>query len=377
MEKYTFLYKIVDTLCNEGNIDNLLDIPEIDSKRRYWVIRSTSGNFWGDYKNNSFVAIGHNDYTYKMIYDACKQDKIDSLKKLIEEKENTSRPGIIINQIKKFYEDIKCGDVIITPSKNSDIISFGIVTSDAYEGEINSNAEFDEGICTYYKRRDVEWIIDVPYDKLDPYLYKLFCAHQAIFDAKEYSKFIDRTMYPLFVKNNLVHLRIDVNTTDDISTESLSYLLNLCSTDSLNYNNNSKVIAKLAVQSPGLIEFISNKFNIASLLTLLSCNAVPIRGGVALFTKAVKDYQDIKKKNNDIKFQENEEKRKQEAHELEMELKRTEEKRKQEIHEFEMNLKKSNFINDNLSLEKVDETSKELDLGIPNIIDYINKKEQN
>lgn len=387
MYKSDLLYDIAYTLCNGGNIDNLLNIPEIDSKRRYWVIRSESGKFWSDYKNNSFVAIGHNNYTYKMICNAYKNNTLDELKKIIENKEGVKKPKIIINQIKKFYDDIKVGDVVITPSKNSNTISFGIITSDAYEGNIDINAELDDSVCNYYKRRNVQWVVDVPYNKLDPYLYKLFCAHQAIFNATGYSKYIDRTMYPFFIKNNLVHLRVDVNTKNNISTRDLSDLLNLCSSEYLNYNTNVEISTKIAVQSPGLIEFISDKFNITSLLTLLSCKTITFTafmGGLALVTKSIKDaqdivknYQEIKINKQEIKSHTNEEKRKQELHELEIQAKKDEEKRKQELHELEIKFKNINFIKNNLSLEKVNETAEILDLSIPNIADYTNKKEQN
>ena len=61
---------IVDYLLNKKDLNEILDIPTISSSRKYWLIRSNSGEFWGDFKENSFVAFGHNNYTYEFIKNA-------------------------------------------------------------------------------------------------------------------------------------------------------------------------------------------------------------------------------------------------------------------------------------------------------------------
>lgn len=365
----TLLDKTFDALITKDSdkLDELFDIPEIDIDRNYWFIRSNSGEYWGDFKNFSFVAIGHNNYTYEQIIEAEKNGKIELLRKQIETDEETKRPGLTINQIKNFYEKIQEGDVVVTPSKESQYISFGIITSEAYDIRNLDTKNLDD--CEFYKRRNVKWIIDVPSEKLEPNLYKMVYSHQAIFDANEYSDFIDRTMYPLFKKGDSTHLKIEVTTKKKIQSRELSALLNIGSNDFLPYPTENNINVRLNVQSPGFVEFISDKDNILTILFLANLGINFMSKSFSKISKAIKDYQDIKAKNNA-------ELRKQKEHEIELQIKNNAELRKQEMH----NLKILEFLDKNPEcIKMMNELEKTENLGLllPSLSNISkNKKEE-
>lgn len=360
---------IVDYLLNKKDLNEILDIPTISSSRKYWLIRSNSGEFWGDFKENSFVAFGHNNYTYEFIKNAIVSGKEDELKEKIRKEEKTSRPGLIINQTLAFYDKININDVVLTPSEDSSIISFGIVESKAYESEVHED-DLLVGECPYFKRRDVRWVLDVPSEKLDPYLFKRFSSHQAIANINDYSSFIDRTMYPIFIKNDEAHLRVDVNTRKKIEPESIIALYSLCSNESIKYDSSNPMSTKIAVQSPGSAEFISSFDNIIILAT-----------GLYILSKSV--YNIIKNVNCSIKegistFQEKENLTKLK---LENEKLKNEEKRAEQEHAINLlksipELNKLGYDVDNLKYSALEK----LELSSPNIESFIksdlNKEEK-
>lgn len=309
---------IVDYLLNKKDLNEILDIPTISSSRKYWLIRSNSGEFWGDFKENSFVAFGHNNYTYKFIKNAIVSGKEDELKEKIRKEEKTSRPGLIINQTLAFYDKININDVVLTPSEDSSIISFGIVESEAYESEVNED-DLLVGECPYFKRRDVRWVLDVPSEKLDPYLFKRFSSHQAIANINDYSSFIDRTMYPIFIKNDEAHLRVDVTTKNKIESESIIALYSICSDKKLPYDTSNQINTKIAVQSPGSAEFISSSLqNIITFLTFLTLITVPIYKGVKNFSSFINDLYSVKEKHLDLKTKEFELEKAKKEHAIDM-----------------------------------------------------------
>ena len=255
----------------------ILNIELIPNGTNYWLIRTSSGKFFDDFYNNNYVAIGWNELSN---IDYIKNSKDEDFKEYVKSiYPNEEKPGYIANQIKRFLFEIKKGDIILIPSINSEYIAFGKVTSEsAYIRNIpNKNTELSYLQCDFLKAIDVSWIKLVKRDEFDPYLYKLMSAHSTISNVYKYENYINRILYPVYIKNNLIHTTFNVTTTEDIPVSSLASFLTttLNSIDVFNSVTDNtidkdSVNVKLSVQSPGPIEFIGYVMG-GGLIVAFSC----------------------------------------------------------------------------------------------------------
>ncbi|MGB8193256.1 MAG: hypothetical protein WCF67_15105, partial [Chitinophagaceae bacterium] len=145
-------------------------LPEINKEKRYWLIRTNGGEYYDSFRENGYVAISHSELPlsklkdirdkaagniemiyrlvneeifqkYPQLYVSEDQDVYDKLDKLHSKEEpeglrtivnratgepNPTRPSRLIgNQIVKFVYEMNQGDIVIIPSIDSNVISFG------------------------------------------------------------------------------------------------------------------------------------------------------------------------------------------------------------------------------------------------------------
>ncbi|GGF00524.1 hypothetical protein SAMN05443634_105215 [Chishuiella changwenlii] len=199
---------VIEQLSN-----NLFTISEY---KKYWLIRTQSGSLYDLFIDYKIVGLDHSEIKLSEINDICNENnKKESLEKLKQKLSNyydkfdldddiTPRKlGLIAGQVYKFYKELKKGDIVIIPSTNSEIISFGEIT----EGLIAELKPEEKRVFDYdyplLKR--VKWIKEIRRDRLDPYLYKMFTNHQAICDISSYAEVIERSLNDLFVINDEAH----------------------------------------------------------------------------------------------------------------------------------------------------------------------------
>ncbi len=123
--------------------------------------------------------------------------------------------GLIASQIYKFVFEVKAGDTVIIPSANSEVISFGTITE-------NHIADFSSGDARRVPseailNRRVKWLKDIPRYDLDPYLYRMFTAHQALNDVGNYADIIERSLKDFFILDNEAHLIINIQNQNEIA----------------------------------------------------------------------------------------------------------------------------------------------------------------
>lgn len=261
---------------NESELINKLNIPIINEYRRYWLVRTDSGTLWEQFKSEDFIGINWNEFSDVQTIKQSKSDKdIESeLKSKIQETYNVEQGGRILNQISRFIFDINVGDIVMIPSQNSSIISFGEVTSDIYN-YTPTDEDIDNERCDFIKRRNIKWIKDISKKDLDPILFKMLQAHQAISNADSYAHVIDRALELLYIKDDKIHLTIMVNATGDIKGKDL-YALQKLVYDSLDIDYDT-LSMKINVQSPGPIEFITT--HIWDIVKILFAISVIVGGG--------------------------------------------------------------------------------------------------
>ena len=263
-------------------------LPEIPSDRRYWFFRTEAGLYYADFMLNNYIAFGWDKFSdindlNSTISDASKE----ILKgKFSEAYPDEQRSGLAVNQILTFINIMKIGDAVLIPSAGGENLSIGIIESDPYIKEIedpNSDDFLDDrdrgySTCSYLKRRKVKWVCTIKKNNLDPHLFKLMCARNAISDASSYDMYIDRNIHPIYVKNGKINVALRVEQENGISTISMSRLLygSLKLIDCFDFPNKQEELddfeVKMMVESPGVIHFIGGAAAISILL-----------GGIATF----------------------------------------------------------------------------------------------
>lgn len=246
--------------------DFVATLPIINENRDYWLIRTQSGAFFETFRINNFVGIEYDEISYSVISSLKKQypeqpDFIQALKSLVKKAyPNEAQPGLIAGQISKFLYDIKKGDIIVIPSENSRYISIGCVTETPVH--LATESEMLKTNCDYTFRKRVKWLKTLDRDTLDPYLYKVLFAHQAINNLYQYSEYIERSLNDFFVKDGEAHLILEIEKEDDIHAMELfalgyGYLKSLDDiSDYFKLDISSKEIeVKITLNSPGKLHF--------------------------------------------------------------------------------------------------------------------------
>lgn len=305
-------------------------IQEIPSNQKYWFFRTEGGTYFSDFYLNGFIAYGWNNLCdFDHILNTKHDDLKEEFKKLYPEEK---RPGLAINQMITFINKMNIGDIVIIPSAASEHIGIGIISSNPYLAtdpySLNSDTFLDDDKndaedigykkCPYKKRREVNWIKTIPQKRIDPYLFKLMCAVNTISDASYYASFIDRIVYPIYLKDNQVHLTLRVEKKEKISAIDVANLINgiinlldFSDDASLQTDLNSLEL-RINVQSPGVIEFIGGSLVVCIICSALSLVATgaeinfTVPGVVDFSVKsegAIEKYLKYKKEENDHEIQ--------------------------------------------------------------------------
>lgn len=161
------------------------NIPIIPENRRYWLVRTKGGDYYQDFVEGNFVAIGYNQISEQIITEALKQkDRCKEFLKVQVEKfyPDETRSGLVSGYIINMMQGIKCSDIIVIPDKDSCNITFGEVdNSPAYFESLENikQTEFlrkDSNIitCPYFLRRHIIWKKTISKESLDLHLLKAF-----------------------------------------------------------------------------------------------------------------------------------------------------------------------------------------------------------
>lgn len=255
-------------------------IQNISENKNYWLIRTQSGFLYDTFRNNGYIALEHNEVSLSFLDEKKKEFGDDFTKRyesirehvrqvhkqqqnlVSDEDINTRKASVVASQISKFTYDIKKDDLVIIPSDNLEVISFGVIA----EGYI---AEFTEDEKQrikdpYILKKRVNWIKDIKKRNIDPYLYKMFSAHQAICNVRAYAEIIERSMSDIFVLDDEAHYIINTMSTDDIPAKDLfglgSDILCLIDDFAKEFNldiKSSDLQVTININSPGKIDLKS------------------------------------------------------------------------------------------------------------------------
>jgi hypothetical protein len=229
-------------------------IKVLDDNINYWFVRTNDGENYDAFSTNNFIAIEWDELNDIDKLSSSSRKELKEYVERIYPKEE--RPGLIAGYILQFLNEMKVGDIVAIPSKNSKYIAFGEITGDAYELSLETES--------LVKRRPVKWLKVKPRRDIDPYLIPIIHAHNTIVDANPYGKVINRSIYNLYFQNKKLHATFKVQKSDNISAYDFSRFLDNffeCS-DILGEITGEKydygdLTIKAAFNSPGPVEIIT------------------------------------------------------------------------------------------------------------------------
>ncbi|MCM3488829.1 hypothetical protein M3689_05850 [Alkalihalophilus marmarensis] len=252
-------------------VDNILEIPETTN---YWLVRADGGKYYHDFLNNDFIATSNDEVTLDRLNVENALNfagiTVDTFKKIYADIYKDKKPQQISHAASRIYSficGIKVNDLVLVPSQRSTEFIIGIVTSDVYEAtqeEINKSHGDHYSICPYIKRRKVKWLKTVKRESISEKMYWILSAHQSIFNLNEHADHVDKLLSPVYIKGNQcfailkVHREQGINVNDWL--ELYGEVKNISKEDS------SDIIIKNNVQSPGLIDFVTDLDNLRTLV---------------------------------------------------------------------------------------------------------------
>lgn len=316
-------------------LDSILeDIQIIPNSKKYWLIRTQSGILFDTFLENDFVGLDHREVSLRNLAGLRKiftdnNKFLDGIRDVVndyytDKQRNeiniqSRRISLIANQIYKFYQNVKKGDVVIIPSYSSAKVAFGIIKE-------NNIAEFSESeirkfdYTTQFLNKRVDWIADFNRTSLDSNIFKMFTSHQAINNVSKYADVIERSLKDFFILDNEAHLIINVQKNDDIKAKDLFGLgysfLEIFDSISKELGildvSSDDLEVKVNVNSPGTIDLKSRikKTTLLAGFVLLVCGGGYVASdgsslkteGIKSLLEAISNFRD-REQDRDLKVQ--------------------------------------------------------------------------
>lgn len=252
-------------------------VESVNLKSNYWFVRTDYGKYFNDFYKGNFIAIG---WDYLTLYEI-KNSPADVIKKRMastEEVDISTFGGKIkisaaYNKIQSFIS-LKKDDIIIIPSRNSDMLAFGRIMDDVVYEESSAKQ--------FFKRRKVEWYTIKYIDDLNSIFYQVKSNQHTISSINNYASHIDRVIGNLFNKGDNTHYVLKIDQTEDINFVELTSLMDHIRTlidhinSDFNFDEDTKEFyVKINLQSKGSLELIKKGKSLAILAYLIfltSCN---------------------------------------------------------------------------------------------------------
>lgn len=236
----------------------------IAGERHYWLVRTMGGDYYKQFVQGNYIAIGYNEVTKADIDEVLKTG--DKAREILKEKiisideQDEINESYAASRLLTFQKDMKIGDVVIIPAKGSYNIQIGYIDSDVYED--NETIHFS-GNCPFAKRREIKWVKDASRISLNPKLQLMFNSRHIISDINDYSEYIDTMLNDFYIKDGKAFLVLRVKNENDIAANDftligdlLKFIDEFSNMHNLETSSNDIKI-KISVQSPGDILFYS------------------------------------------------------------------------------------------------------------------------
>lgn len=255
------------------NINQIIErVEKVSSETQYRFVRTEKGKLFEQFKEENHIAIG---WDYLTLYQLRNMNPFDIKDKIAEQEEldiNTQNGKTIAtssyNKLMLFL-NLKKGDIIISPSRNSDRLAFGQIIDDYTYEDLDAK--------NFIKRRQVSWYKIVQINNLNPIFYQVKSNHHSISSINRFAPHIDRVIGNLFQKDDNTHYVLNIGKEENISFDELNSLMDNIKTLLSNINtefnleeNPEEFYIKINLQSKGALELIKSGKSLAVLAFLLA-----------------------------------------------------------------------------------------------------------
>lgn len=252
-------------------------VHTVSHSSSYWMVRTMGGDYFDEFVNRKFIAIGYNEVRLDELSQVNIEDHVAvrQLRERIHEMfPDVPRPGHITSQLLRFCKGISIGDVIVLPGYSSYRLAICRVTGETYE-ETGTT-----GLCPFRKRLPIEVLQVTTRLKLSPKAQLMFNSRHPISDITEYASYIDSGVHDFYNKGEETHLLLKVNTEDSVTADQYMCLFeflklaeSFCQENGMD-GKESDVVVKTQMESPGFVHLISKKksilFTVGAMILLVN-----------------------------------------------------------------------------------------------------------
>ncbi|MFW5611286.1 MAG: hypothetical protein ACOCNE_00295 [Prevotella pectinovora] len=257
-------------------------VPEVNDKNNYWLVRTMGGQYFKDFIDKRFIAIGYNEITSSTIRGLDEDIKV--ARRVLKEiyrgiKPDAKAPGQVANQLIRFYREIKVGDIVLVPGMNSFRIAICKVVGDVYD---EVTARDDNGQCPFVKRLPVELLKIVSRRELPPKAQFMFNSRHPISLINDYCRYVDGSVSDFYNKAEETHIVLNIRTDDDVDASAFFHLQSLlkiteeyCREQGIE-GKSSEVSMKVQMESKGMLHLSSKN---KTFITVFAIFILGINGG--------------------------------------------------------------------------------------------------
>jgi hypothetical protein len=245
----------------------LARIPSIEEANSHWFFRTMGGKLYQLFFYKSIIAldyanIGENDI--KRLFDGdINETKINLVKSKYP---NHQRPGLIVANLKRFYNEMRIGDIVLIPNTAGKSLAVGKIISDVEVIEGIERVKSDGKVYIdheYRRARKIKWIAATRRRNFSPELYSLLNTHQTISRADAYAEWIDGLLYNIYKKGDKYYYKININQRYGLSAktvygvfyELLNTVDDFLKQESIDETTDN-IDTKIVLSSPGYVEFL-------------------------------------------------------------------------------------------------------------------------
>lgn len=246
-----------------------LTIYEIPDDTQYWLVRADGGKYYEDFEYSNTISLQDNDLTLELFNGPAMlshEVRLDYYKKKIASVKpefNPHQVSIAAKKMLAFINQMKIGDIVIVPSKQTKHFLIGVILSEPYEltdKELENLQKRGERMnykaSDNKKRRKVKWLNEVSRSKVNSNFFYTLTMHQSIIDVSDTRDYIAPLLSPIYIQDNKLTLCIRVNTSRGITSETWQSLYMMIN-ELKNTKINESIVVKSNVQSPGFIVLTS------------------------------------------------------------------------------------------------------------------------
>ena len=233
-------------------------IEPIKDETKYWLVRTMGGDYYDEYVDKNFIAIGYNEITVDNLKHLPQKEK--PARKILQEmlkgrKESIRNTGYPASQMLRFAREMKVGDIVVVPASSSYKVTFGVIESELYQETMNLHAALG---CPFAKRRNVKWIRTSMRHSLPAELQLMFNSRHIISEIKDdYVSFVDNFLNDFYTKGDMTYLVLRVRQEETLSADDFTLvgdLMDLFNDYSVKNElglTSQDIKMKMSVQSPG------------------------------------------------------------------------------------------------------------------------------